>query len=149
MKQKIDNINFYFSMDVNFDAEDWVNAPEFVPSANTSTGVSFSEENCASGTAASLSYAQAVNPSIKPQHQASFSALDPLCPYAEANVICKKISCPYLHGDICDMCSRPALHPFNEEMRKKHINVSFFNNDLYINFLCFFLCNSKKKVKIF
>lgn len=117
-------IFFNFSMDVNFAAENWVNAPEFVPLANTSNSASFSEENCASGTTASLSYAQAVNPMAGPQHQASFSALDPLCPYAEANVICKKINCPYLHGDICDMCSRPALHPFNEEMRKKHINVS-------------------------
>lgn len=109
-------------MEVSLDAEEWVNAPEFVPSAaNSNANASFSTENCASGTTAPLSYAQAVNPS---SGQASFSSLDPLCPYAEASGICKKVNCTYLHGDICDMCSRPALHPYNEEMRKKHSNVS-------------------------
>lgn len=109
-------------MEASLDAEEWVNAPEFVPSsANSCANASFSTENCASGTTAPLSYAQVVNP---PSGQASFSSLDPLCPYAEASGMCKKANCTYLHGDICDMCSRPSLHPYNEELRKKHTNVS-------------------------
>lgn len=49
-----------------------------------------------------------------------FTSYSPLCPYAEASIICKKANCPYLHGDLCDMCNRPVLHPLNEELRKKH-----------------------------
>jgi E3 ubiquitin-protein ligase makorin len=103
------------------DAEEWVNAPEFIPSSeNSNVNVHFSLENCASGITEPLSYAQVVNPS---SGQSSFSSQDPLCPQAEATGFCKKMNCPYLHGDICDMCSRPALHPHNEELRKKHTNV--------------------------
>lgn len=122
-------IKNHSNMEANPDAEEWVNAPEFVPSANSSANASF--ENCASGggTTATgagppLSYAQAVHPAAGQQPQANFTSLDPLCPFAEASGLCKKSNCPYLHGDICDMCSRPALHPFNEELRKKHANVS-------------------------
>lgn len=108
-------------MDATSGAEEWVNAPEFIPtSGHSSTNASFAE-NVASGTTLPLSYAQAVNPS---SGQASFSTLDPLCPFAEATGMCKKANCQYLHGDMCDMCNRPALHPFNEELRKKHSNVS-------------------------
>lgn len=70
-----------------------------------------------------VSYAQAVNPS----GQASNLALEPLCPYAEATGICKNSNCTYLHGDICELCGRAALHPHSEELRKKHTNVrSYF-----------------------
>lgn len=76
-------------------------------------------------TSMPVSYAQAVNPS----GQASSPALEPLCPYAESTGICRNSNCTYLHGDICELCSRAALHPHNEELRKKHTNVrpySFF-----------------------
>lgn len=108
-------------MVVSFDADEWANAPEFIPSS--SSNASFLMENCASGTTAPLSYAQAVNPNAG-QVQQSFSSQDPLCPYAEATGICKRTNCTYLHGEICDMCSRAALHPYSEELRKKHTNVS-------------------------
>lgn len=73
------------------------------------------------GLSTPISYAQAVNANAG---QASHSPSDPLCPYAEASGICKKLDCPYLHGDICDLCGAAALHPYNEEHRKKHTNVT-------------------------
>lgn len=69
-----------------------------------------------------VSYAQALSPS----GQASSPSLEPLCPYAQAMGICKKLNCTYLHGDICELCNRAALHPHNEELRKKHTNVIIY-----------------------
>ncbi|XP_065165154.1 probable E3 ubiquitin-protein ligase makorin-1 isoform X2 [Atheta coriaria] len=45
-----------------------------------------------------------------------------LCPFAAGDGFCKYPpgECTYLHGTVCDMCGKPALHPFNEEARKKH-----------------------------
>lgn len=84
-------------------------------------GSSFKNDaSTTSGTSTmSISYAQAVNPS----GQASNPSVEPLCPYAEATGICKKRNCIYLHGNICELCNRAALHPYNEELRKKHTNV--------------------------
>lgn len=101
-------------------AEEWVKAPEFVPSFGTSRS-NISAEESASTTGAPTSYARAVCSS----GQTSNSASEPLCPYAEASGICKKIDCPYLHGITCEMCGRAALHPFNDELRQQHTNVSF------------------------
>ncbi|XP_017876875.1 probable E3 ubiquitin-protein ligase makorin-1 isoform X2 [Ceratina calcarata] len=101
-------------------AEEWVKAPEFVPSevaGSSSTNETAMET--ATSSLQPLSYAQAVNPS----GQASSPSLEPLCPYAEATGICKKRNCTYLHGDICELCNRAALHPHNEELRKKHTNA--------------------------
>jgi len=107
-------------------AEEWVMAPEFVPTAvppiagSSTDGMSTSIPFGSTSTSMPISYAQAVNPS----GQASNPALEPLCPYAEATGICRNFNCTYLHGDICELCSRAALHPHNEELRKKHTNVS-------------------------
>lgn len=59
-------------------------------------------------------------PDTKDELRVAFTASSPLCPYAEASIICKKTNCPYLHGDLCDMCNRPVLHPLNDEQRKEH-----------------------------
>ncbi|XP_033218795.1 probable E3 ubiquitin-protein ligase makorin-1 [Belonocnema kinseyi] len=106
-------------------SDDWANAPEFIPSSIPTTAAA---SYCAEGSGASLcgnvtsavSYAQVVNAS---SGQTSISASDPLCPYAESSGICKKLNCPYLHGDICELCGCAALHPLNEESRKKHTNA--------------------------
>lgn len=104
-------------------AEEWVKAPEFVPSSNVAGSSSANDATTMLGTSTStllpMSYAQVLNPC----DQASNPALEPLCPYAEATGICKKRNCTYLHGDICDLCNRASLHPHNEELRKKHTNV--------------------------
>ncbi|KAK2582594.1 hypothetical protein KPH14_004882 [Odynerus spinipes] len=107
-------------------AEEWVKAPEFIPStissiagSSSSNNVMFNSSGTSTGTSKPVSYAQAVNPT----GQASDPSLEPLCPYAEATGICKKPNCMYLHGDICELCSLAALHPYNEELRKKHTNA--------------------------
>lgn len=103
-------------------AEEWVKAPEFVPlqvAGSSSTNEASTTSGTSTSSSMSISYAQAVNPS----GQASSPSLEPLCPFAEATGICKKRNCTYLHGDICELCNRAALHPYNEELRKKHTNV--------------------------
>ncbi|XP_024942938.1 probable E3 ubiquitin-protein ligase makorin-1 isoform X2 [Cephus cinctus] len=102
-------------------AEEWVNAPEFVPlSIPTASSSSTAETSSTSATtSAPVSYARAVNAT----GQSVTSSSAPLCPYAEASGICKKPNCTYVHGDICELCGRAALHPHNEEERKKHTNA--------------------------
>ncbi|XP_011497727.1 PREDICTED: probable E3 ubiquitin-protein ligase makorin-1 isoform X2 [Ceratosolen solmsi marchali] len=101
-------------------AEEWVKAPEFVPSSiNFNVNVPFSMEDFASATHPK-SYAQAVNPS---SGQSTFSANDPLC-----LSFCTTVNCPNLHGDICDMCGLRNLHPYNEDLRKMHISTCSMEN---------------------
>lgn len=122
-------------------------APEFVPSSWLHTPGSSSsavEAKVPSGistsTSAPTSYAEAVNPS----GHASSPALEPLCPYAEATGICKKRMCKYLHGDICELCSCAALHPHNEELRKKHTNACVKQHEVDME-LSFAIQRSKEK----
>ncbi|XP_029674744.1 probable E3 ubiquitin-protein ligase makorin-1 isoform X2 [Formica exsecta] len=126
-------------------AEDWVKAPEFVPTAvSPVAGSSSTDGTSASGISTSISkpvsYAQAVNPS----GQASNLSLEPLCPYAEATGICRNINCTYLHGDICELCSRAVLHPHNEELRKKHTNACVKQHEADME-LSFAIQRSKEK----
>lgn len=92
--------------------EDWVKAPEFVPRCQPSDELSTSLSQMSVGNDQRM-------------HKR-------LCPYAERDGICKypEDECHYLHGDMCDFCVRPALHPFNEEQRKKHTQVNF---NLYLS----------------
>jgi E3 ubiquitin-protein ligase makorin len=59
---------------------------------------------------------------FSPSHPTFF--LQSLCPYAEKDGICEALEtgryCPYIHGDLCDLCELPALHPFNEKQREQH-----------------------------
>lgn len=88
---------------------DWVNAPEFVPSQPKPP----------------KSYAQAVNPMddtpeyFNPSQQS-------LCPYISKDGFCRYPpgECSNLHGEMCDMCCKAVIHPYNEEERKKHRQVS-------------------------
>ena len=124
-------------------AEEWVKAPEFVPSSVAGSS-SANEASTTSGTSTStslpVSYAQALNPS----GQASSPALEPLCPYAQAMGICKKRDCTYLHGNICELCNRAALHPHNEELRKKHTNACIKQHEVDME-LSFAIQRSKDK----
>lgn len=43
-----------------------------------------------------------------------------LCPYAAAGQCHYGSSCPYLHGDMCDICRLQVLHPHDPEQRKAH-----------------------------
>lgn len=122
-------------------AEEWVKAPEFVPSEVAgSSSTNEAVMKTATSSLLPLSYAQAVNPS----GQASSPSLEPLCPYAEATGICKKRNCTYLHGDICELCNRAALHPHNEELRKKHTNACVKQHEVDME-LSFAIQRSREK----
>ncbi|XP_065198534.1 probable E3 ubiquitin-protein ligase makorin-1 isoform X1 [Sycon ciliatum] len=43
-----------------------------------------------------------------------------LCPYAQMGNCPFGDECSYLHGDICDLCQRQALHPTDLQQRKAH-----------------------------
>ncbi|XP_072237489.1 E3 ubiquitin-protein ligase makorin-2 [Leuresthes tenuis] len=43
-----------------------------------------------------------------------------LCPYAAAGHCYYEDGCPYLHGDLCDVCGLQVLHPHDPEQRKAH-----------------------------
>lgn len=47
-----------------------------------------------------------------------------LCPYSMQGVCRYGENCVYMHGDMCDFCGKPALHPTNAELRSDHSNVS-------------------------
>lgn len=71
---------------------------------------------------ATKSYASIVRPEgstekAPPSKEASL----PLCPYEVASNGCPVgATCTYLHGELCDLCQKPCLHPYNEEQRAQH-----------------------------
>lgn len=80
-------------------------APEFVPK---------------NATPKQRSYAEAVSPENMDENNAN----ETLCPYANKDGICRNLTdCTYLHGELCDLCSRLILHPYNEDQRKRHRQV--------------------------
>lgn len=103
-------------------SEEWVNAPEFIPKSQNKT----------------KSYAEVLNPLLKEEDKEN--GKEKLCPYAEGEGYCKYPpgECTYLHGDVCDLCGRAALHPNDEDLRKKHTQVCFISM-LFI--LCLFQVN--------
>ncbi|CAG9759347.1 unnamed protein product [Ceutorhynchus assimilis] len=74
----------------------WADAPEFVPKQK--------------------SYAEVLGPTEVPTEE----NLGCLCPYLSKDNNCDIPNCEWIHGDCCDMCGRFTLHPFSEELRKKH-----------------------------
>jgi hypothetical protein len=74
------------------------------------------------------------DPSISIEQQKEFSpnfTLQSLCPYAEKDGYCEASEtgryCPYIHGDICDLCELPLLHPTDDQQREQHRLVRIFN----------------------
>ncbi|KAK6016204.1 hypothetical protein OSTOST_18316 [Ostertagia ostertagi] len=49
----------------------------------------------------------------------SEGALLPLCPYFEVGE-CTNEQCQFVHGLVCDMCSRACIHPYDEKQQKQH-----------------------------
>ncbi|KAF7286953.1 hypothetical protein GWI33_002801 [Rhynchophorus ferrugineus] len=77
----------------------WADAPEFIPRFKPK------------------SYAEVLNPDNIMDRKADRK----LCPYASREGICLSLStCNNLHGELCDMCERFVLHPYNEVERKRH-----------------------------
>ncbi|XP_062842360.1 E3 ubiquitin-protein ligase makorin-2 isoform X2 [Trichomycterus rosablanca] len=46
-----------------------------------------------------------------------------LCPYAAAGQCNFGDTCPYLHGDMCEICRLQVLHPYDPEQRAAHEKV--------------------------
>ena len=107
----------------------WVNAPEFVPKYSI--------------VAKPLSYAAAVNPNGA---VANNNSTKQLCPYANKDGFCKYPpgECSYLHGEICDLCGNAALHPVDEELRKKHRQDCIKQHEKNME-LSFAIARSKEK----
>ncbi|NXF99636.1 MKRN2 ligase, partial [Sakesphorus luctuosus] len=57
-----------------------------------------------------------------------------LCPYAAAGASPCPFGerCPYLHGDLCDICGLQVLHPLDPEQRKAHemMCMATFEHDM-------------------
>ena len=82
-------------------------------------------------SAAPMSYASAcrgnndyTDSSTFVQQSPATFLLQSLCPYAEKEGVCEALEtgryCPYIHGDLCDLCEMPALHPADEKQRERH-----------------------------
>ncbi|XP_057323345.1 probable E3 ubiquitin-protein ligase makorin-1 isoform X1 [Microplitis mediator] len=110
----------------NYEPNEWVKAPEFVPTTLAAINCALNDDDSDNDidmlsikANKPESYARAVNNSGQTLNPAS----EPLCPYAESSGVCKKLECPYLHGDICELCGSAALHPFNKERRQQHTSA--------------------------
>uniref|UniRef100_A0A8C5F9R4 E3 ubiquitin-protein ligase makorin-2 n=1 Tax=Gadus morhua TaxID=8049 RepID=A0A8C5F9R4_GADMO len=55
-----------------------------------------------------------------------------LCPYAAAGQCHYGNTCPYLHGDLCEICRLHVLHPSDPEQRRAHEKVCMlaFESDM-------------------
>uniref|UniRef100_A0A3Q1GFF6 E3 ubiquitin-protein ligase makorin-2 n=1 Tax=Acanthochromis polyacanthus TaxID=80966 RepID=A0A3Q1GFF6_9TELE len=53
----------------------------------------------------------------------AYQDLPQLCPYAAAGHCYYDDSCPYLHGDLCEVCGLRVLHPHDPEQRRMHEKV--------------------------
>lgn len=84
------------------------------------------EDNCDGNASASTpkSYASAVcsNAILAPVEQ-SDAANKLLCSFFMSNGYCMLPDCSNVHGNLCDLCSYFALHPYNETERQKHRDV--------------------------
>ncbi|XP_056128937.1 E3 ubiquitin-protein ligase makorin-2 isoform X1 [Lampris incognitus] len=74
---------------------------------------------------APLSYVEAIRTGLDASGQGSGAyqdtpLLSQLCPYAAAGQCHYGNSCPYLHGDLCDICRLQVLHPHDPEQRRAH-----------------------------
>lgn len=144
--------------------ENWVNAPEFIPSALGNTNLP--PDSCASSTSEVTresidadtspvsgtakppkSYAEVVNPGTNSDGTSNSEGSDKkFCPYMEHSGRCEYDSeCPYIHGDMCEFCGKSCLHPEDEEQRKQHHNECIKQHELDME-LSFAVARSKDKV---
>jgi len=108
-----------------------------------STHVSESEEKVEHGENAAevpeegaaapvMSYARAVDPNAGLESAQVALSSSELCPYFLMGLCRYGEECTYIHGDVCDLCSQPCLHPMDQIQRLKHREVN--NIDLLIYF---------------
>lgn len=112
----------------------WADAPEFVPAAlrdlEGDDGQGIAAAAAAAATAPSTStsvvdgrtWATVVNPTAMAEMTVA-DAESSLCPFSLMDECRYGEHCAYVHGDICDLCGCPALHPDHAQQRKLHQDV--------------------------
>lgn len=43
-----------------------------------------------------------------------------LCPYYENSGVCMLDTCPYAHGELCELCGKFCLNPLDKEQQRQH-----------------------------
>lgn len=81
---------------------DWVNAPEFVPKTIKS-------------------YADTLKSNMHYMDQPDKLPPLEICPYFVDGECPFENHCPYVHGDLCELCMKACLNPFDDDQRKMHI----------------------------
>ncbi|NWR77507.1 MKRN2 ligase, partial [Centropus unirufus] len=79
------------------------------------------------------SYLEAICSGLEePAAGSSCATGEQLCPYAAAGACHFGERCPYLHGDVCEICGLQVLHPFDQEQRKAHemLCMATFEHDM-------------------
>ena len=96
-------------------ARSWVDAPEFVPRG---------AEPAPAAQDQPKSWAHVVNP-VAMAEMTSAEAEAELCPFG-VNGECRygEGGCGYVHGEVCELCGKAALHPTHQEQRRQHEFVS-------------------------
>uniref|UniRef100_A0A1L8DSZ3 RING-type E3 ubiquitin transferase n=1 Tax=Nyssomyia neivai TaxID=330878 RepID=A0A1L8DSZ3_9DIPT len=114
------------------DPQSWVMAPVFVPKNHEKP-----------------SYAEVCRDPNAPPEVFNTDPIPVLCPYVKINeefgTCAYGDSCPYAHGDLCDMCGQFCLHPTDEEQRKSH-NVQCIRQHEKDMELSFAIARSKDKL---
>lgn len=121
----------------------WINAPEFIPKSKQFVSSpdpevvsvedddeeeqeevvpEVGQEEASPGSVSGLSYAEIVTLNnnhnglgIIEEHVDSV-----LCPYYENSGVCMLDSCPYEHGDLCELCGKFCLNPADTEQQRQH-----------------------------
>lgn len=72
------------------------------------------------------SYARAVDPTAGQTSAQIARSTSELCPYYLMGLCRYGEECTYIHGELCELCGQPCLHPTDEAQRLKHNEVSVF-----------------------
>jgi E3 ubiquitin-protein ligase makorin len=91
---------------------------------NNNTIITNSEPPANQSNQSSKSYAEVVNGNRVEDVTVTKGAV--LCPYLMQSGICRYENCAYDHGELCELCDKYCLDPFNEEQRKQHHAVCIF-----------------------
>nr|XP_042911335.1 probable E3 ubiquitin-protein ligase makorin-1 [Parasteatoda tepidariorum] len=91
------------------DLHDWINVPEFVPKSSKYLAIASN-----SNDSVDSSEPQKLDMEFCPHF------FDGVCPFDD---------CPCIHGELCELCQRYCLDPFDEKQRGLHIAVCRHERD--------------------
>ncbi|XP_059143402.1 probable E3 ubiquitin-protein ligase makorin-1 [Physella acuta] len=92
------------------DQSQWVKARDFVPGQKYHGAVSYSD------AVHPLTYSSDI-----PSESTTVAREEALiCPYYAQGACHFEEKCAYIHGDLCDMCGMPRLHPYDALQREAH-----------------------------